>query len=222
MQNPNQIKLSLVDDHPIIQLAFQMIIKKSKTHPIVLEHEYLNATETLEDLPNLKSDVFLIDMCLPDMMGYELAKKILQMYPEMKIGIYSSMLDRVHILEALKNGVLGYLPKSASFKEVIDFILTIHRGEKYIRGQVADIIFGNEQNIDSPTINKITKREREILYLILDGFKNTEIAEKLSVAIRTVEFHKQNIYLKLDVKNSIDLYKAALKLNLIKLNNSFS
>jgi DNA-binding NarL/FixJ family response regulator len=91
--------------------------------------------------------------------------------------------------------------------------LTISKGERYIRGVIADIVFS-----DVPVSNKqfnITKRENEILQLIFDGLKNREIAEKLNIAERTVEFHKQNIYLKLEVSNSVDLYKSAQRHNLL-------
>lgn len=209
------IRLSVIDDHPVIFLGVQMAIRKSKDQKIEFVNQYTNGADLIADLANLNSDVLLIDMCLPDMNGYDLAKKILQVYPQMKIGIYSSMLDKEYIVNSFKNGVLGYLSKSAKSNEIIDFILTIKKGERYIRGIVADILFANEDLIEEQQKLHITKRESEILNLVFDGNKNREIAEKLKITERTVEFHKQNIYLKLDVNNTVDLYKAALRLNLI-------
>jgi DNA-binding NarL/FixJ family response regulator len=114
---------------------------------------------------------------------------------------------------------LGYLPKTARPDEIIDFILTLSRGERHVRGIVADIIFEKENLFQKTQLN-ITKRELEILHFILEGHKNKEIAEILNIAERTVEFHKQNIHVKLGVNNSIDLYKTAKKLNLVRFNEA--
>lgn len=216
----NIINLCVVDDHPIIFLGIELILRKIKGHSIELHKQYLSGSDILNNLPNINSDVFLIDICLPDIKGNVLAKIILETHPDAKIGIYSSLLDREHILNSFKSGVLGYLSKSCRPEEFINFIQTIHKGERHVRGIIADIIFEKENLFEKHQPN-ITKREFEILHFVLEGMKNKEIAEKLNIAERTVEFHKQNIYLKLEVTNSIDLYKAAKRLNLLTLKDSF-
>ena len=164
-------------------------------------------------LENLNTDVFLIDLFMPNIDGIELTKKILNAHPTMKIGIYTSMLEKEYIIGSFKNGALGYLPKSASPAEIIDFIVTISKNERYVRGIIADILFTEDLH-PKPQVN-ITKREKEILDFVLKGCKNREIAAELNIAERTVEFHKQNIYLKLDVNNLVDLYKAAQRHNIL-------
>jgi len=210
------IRLSVVDDHTIIFLGIQMSLRKVKSHSIQFTNQYTSGNEVLVSIENLNSDVLLIDMCLPDMKGYDLAAKILSVFPKIKIGIYSSMLDHEYIMKSFQAGVLGYLSKSAKYEEIIDFIITISRGERYVRGEIADIIFQNSPMMEKKKQPCITKRESEILFLISEGKKNREIAEELNIAGRTVEFHKQNIYLKLEVTNSVDLYKVALRLNLLE------
>lgn len=217
----DRIRLSVIDDHPIIHMGIQYALRKTKSHSIEIVNQYVNGNEAIIDLENLNSDVLLIDMCLPDIKGYELAQLILEKYPEMKIGIYSNMLEQEHILNAFRNGVLGYLTKSADSSEIVEFILTISRGERYVRGIIADIIFKSQLIFNKKRELNITKRESEVLHLILDGNRNREIAEKLSVAERTVEFHKQNLYVKLDVTNSADLYKTVIRLNLLSAKESY-
>lgn len=213
------IRLSVIDDHPIVFMGVQMALRRCKTQSIKFVNQYLNGDQIMNDLPNLNSDVLLIDLCLPDIKGCDLARKILEVYPMMKIGIYSSMLDKESILNSFRSGALGYLPKTAPADELIDFILTINKGERYLRGIIADIVFNNipvsKQNFN------ITKRETEILHLIFDGNKNKEIAEILNIAERTVEFHKQNIYIKLEVNNTVDLYKTVVRLNLLSSQDTF-
>jgi len=211
---PDTIRLSVVDDHPVIFFGIQMALKKSKSHSIDLINHYINGDEVIIGISSLNFDVLLIDMCLPDIKGYELARLVLEKYPEMKIGIYSNMLDREYILNAFKSGVLGYLPKSANSSEIVEFIQTISRGERYVRGVVADVIFESDSFFEKRQKLNITKRESEILHFVLEGLRNREIAEKLNIAERTVEFHKQNIYLKFEVNSSVDLYKAVHRLNL--------
>lgn len=225
MGEPNKmdrIRLSVIDDHPIIFLGVQMAIKKCKASTIHFVNQYSCGTDVLNDLDNLNSDVLLVDMCLPDIKGYDLVRKILEVHPKMKIGMYSSMLYKDYILNSFRYGALGYLLKSADAEEIIDFIYTIARGDKYIRGDVADIVFNSKFFSEKKSTPNITKRELEILQLVVDGCKNREIAEKLSIAERTVEFHKQNIYLKLEVNNSVDLVKKAFRSNLVPTNDLWS
>lgn len=209
------IRLVVIDDHPVIFLGIQLAVKRLKAHTIEIVGQYTNGTDVIADMANINCDVLLVDMRLPDIMGHELVKKILEVYPKMKIGIYSNMLDKEHILNAFKYGVIGYLPKTASYDEIVDFILSVNRGEKYVKGVVADILLENHLIEKKQEKLNITRRESEILQLVLKGHKNREIADKLNIAERTVEFHKQNIYSKLEVTNSIDLYKIARHLNLM-------
>ena len=218
----NKIRLSVIDDHPIIFYGIEMAIKKCKANGIHFINRYSSGKDILNNLNNLKSDVLLVDMCLPDIKGYELIGKILELYPKMKIGMYSNMLHTDDILNSFRYGAIGYLSKSSNAEEIIDFIYTIAKGDKYIRGEVADILFSQQIIDESNKKTIITKRENEILQLILDGFKNREIADKLSIAERTVEFHKQNIYLKLEVNNSVDLVKKAFRSNLVPTNDLWS
>jgi len=210
----NRIRLSVVDDHPVVCMGLMLMLKHHKGQPIELVNRYVNGKQVIEDLANLNTDVFLIDMCLPDILGYELAKRVLEVHPGIKIGIYTYRVDKEYVLNSFNCGVLGYILKSASAAEITDYILTIGRGEKYIRGFVADIFLTQERILRKCEELNITKREYEILQLILSGRRNREIADRLSIAERTVEFHKQNLYLKMEVSSSLELYKAAQQFNL--------
>ena len=212
-KNEDIIRLSVIDDHPIVHLGIELAIRKCRSHSIGITNKYYNGAEVIGMLENLNTDVFLIDLFMPNINGIELTQKILDTHPTMKIGIYTSMIDKEYIINSFKSGALGYLPKSASSAEIVDFIVTISKNERYVRGVIADILFAKD--IISNQQIYFTKREKEILDFVLEGCKNREIAEKLNIAERTVEFHKQNIYLKLDVNNLVDLYKAAQRHNLL-------
>lgn len=209
----NPIHLTVIDDHPVVFLGVQYALRKCKSTPVLLVNQFTNGFDALKEIDRLDSEVVLIDLFLPDINGTDLARRMLDLKPELKIGIYSSMLEKKYIVNAFKKGALGYLPKTATPEEIIDFVTTIHKGERYIRGAVANIMFSEEPA--TKHLSNITNREKEILDLVLDGYKNKEIAEKLNIAERTVEFHKQNLYLKLEVNNSVDLYKAAHRFNLL-------
>jgi DNA-binding NarL/FixJ family response regulator len=218
----SSIKISIVDDHPVIFWGVKLAIKKCKSFSIEIVNQYCCGTDLRLDLKNLTCDVLLIDLCLPDMKGYDLIPEILATYPDIKIGIYSSMLYGEDILTSFQNGALGYLLKSADSKEIIAFIETLSRGERYLKGQVADAFF-NAKGLHKPeTESQITKRELQIIQLISDGLRNKEIAEILSISERTVEFHKQNIYLKLKVSNNIDLVKRAVHNRLLEIKDVFN
>ncbi len=139
------IRLSIIDEHPVILFGIQMAILKAKSHSMEIIHHHISSKQLLSDIDDLDVGVLIIDMCLPDMKGYELARLVLEKYPEMKIGIYSNVLDREYILNAFKNGAIGYLPKSANSEEIIEFIETISRRERYVSGSIANVIFENAQ-----------------------------------------------------------------------------
>jgi Response regulator containing a CheY-like receiver domain and an HTH DNA-binding domain len=225
MRDKNQnsaIKISIVDDHPVIFWGIKLAIKKCKSFSTEIVQQYCCGAELRQDLKNLDCDVLLVDLCLPDMKGYELIPEILAAHPNIKVGIYSSMLYGEDILTSFQNGALGYLLKSADSKEIISFIETLNRGERYLKGQVAEAFF-NANGLHKPeTESPITKRELEIIQLISEGLRNKEIAEKLSISERTVEFHKQNIYLKLEVNNNVELVKKAIHNRLLEIKVVFS
>ncbi len=210
----HKIRLTVVDAYPVVCLGIKHMLGHPKGKSIELANVYDNGSQVIDNLKNLDSNVFVIGMCLPDMQGYELAKQILESNPDVKIGIYTHKIDKDCILNAIKCGALGYISKTASVMEFLDFIFSISKGEMYYRGKIADVLYKKKYVDKKYKDLNVTKRESEILQLVLSGLKNREIAGKLSIAERTVEFHKHNLYQKFGVYNPIQLSRAVQQLDI--------
>jgi len=114
-------------------------------------------------------------------------------------------MEQKDIVKCFENGALRYLSKSASPLELIDYIKTLSRGERYIRGRIVDLFFSNPKEELPSMLTKLTGREKEVLELVINGNRNKDVANRLYISERTVEFHKQNIYSKLNVVNAVEL-----------------
>lgn len=210
----DRIRFSIVDDHPVVLMGIQMLMKSKEINHIQLCGSYSSGTEALHDISNTMVDVVLVDMLMPDINGPELICHLLEAEPRLKIAIYSSFEDRAMIIEAFANGALGYLSKSADSLDFINFIETIAKGEQYIRGDIAKILYSaTKQKTTARKLVMLTPREKEVLELMVDGARNKAIADKLFISERTVEFHKKNIYSKFEVTNLMGLVKIMPKHN---------
>jgi two-component system response regulator NreC len=128
------------------------------------------------------------------------------------------------IFNAIQAGAKGYLPKNTSKKELLEAIEAVHKGEEYFSQQISGIILKsyikkaqNQEDESKKKEDLLSKREIEILKLFAEGVSNQEIADKLFISVRTVESHKNHIMQKLELKNTVDLVKFAIKNKIIEL-----
>jgi len=181
----------------------------------------VGASEDLFELLKLqKPDLIITDISLPGISGIEIAKYISENYPEIKILILSMHSNEEFITKALSVGANGYLPKDTSMNELLDAINTIYKGENYFNKDISNTILKSIINKSKDVKGNdkcLTKREKEVIALVVEGLSNKEIAEKLFISVRTVDSHKNNIMQKLNLKSSVELVKYAIKNNLARL-----
>ena len=206
--NLNKIRISVIDDHPVVILGIQAIISKKKQLFDFCKN-YSNSLEALVDLADNPVDVLLIDIKPGDKDAVETIEKIRLTHHEIKIGIFSDIEDEIIILKAMERGCLGYLPKTADIDTFLDFVSKLSRGEQYYSNRFMQMLIESSRRTNRAitTIVNLTGREKEILEFVLGGLKNQQIAEKLSISERTVEFHKQNIFSKYKVTDTKTLFK---------------
>ncbi|NJO01487.1 MAG: response regulator transcription factor [Bacteroidia bacterium] len=161
--------------------------------------------------------MIICDINLPEIDGIELTQQIKLQYPQVKVIILSMHDDRHYILRAVEAQVDGYLHKDIFEQELIEGIKTVYQGEKYFSKGISQIIintlFNKESEADNPY--ELTAREREVLKLITDGYKNREIADKLFISTKTVDKHRANLLQKLNVRNTAELVKFAIQKQLV-------
>lgn len=201
------IKLAITDDQVIILNGLQKILADIKNISII--GVYNNGDELLEGIAKELPDVLLLDIQMPGKSGIELAAIITKQYKNVKIIALTNIDVVAQIKKILQQGVMGYLLKDASPSTIIDAIETVHGGEQYIQEQLRQLLLSSLSAGNAKQI--VTRREKEILQLIVDEFTNQEIADKLYLSLRTVENHRNNLLQKLDVKNTAGLVKVAIQ-----------
>lgn len=205
------IKLAITDDQVIILNGLQKILADVKN--ICITGIYNSGDELLEGIAKEQPDVLLLDIQMPGKSGIELAAVITKQYRNIKIIALTNIDVVAQIKKILQQGVMGYLLKDASPETIINAIETVYGGEQYIQEQLRQLLLSSLSASNSKQI--VTRREKEILQLIVDEFTNQEIADKLFLSLRTVENHRNNLLQKLDVKNTAGLVKIAIQEGLV-------
>jgi DNA-binding NarL/FixJ family response regulator len=158
------------------------------------------------------ADVILMDINLPDMNGIDLCKEIKTKYPGIMILALSTFNQGSYVTKMMENGASGYVLKNADKKELLEAIHEVSKGKTYLSFEAGQAMRKNNESMQIPVI---TRREKEILVLIAEGFTNPEIANKLFVSPATVDSHRKNLLAKLKVKNTASLIKFAMDHQLI-------
>ncbi|MCW5915203.1 MAG: response regulator transcription factor [Chitinophagaceae bacterium] len=200
----------LADDHTIVLDGLELLLS---TFGFVNKvAKAMNEDELQQHIEQQKPDLILLDIMFGKTDGKELCKKIKKQYSEIKIIALTSYSDISTVKTAILAGFDGYLLKSEDRQTMMDAIQSVHQGAQYFSPQVKNVFF--EQSI-SKTKPTLTKREEEILKLIVEEKTTKEIAEELFISEKTVENHRTNLMLKLDVRNVAGLVKKAITMNLI-------
>ena len=217
---PDKITIILVDDHQLIRDGIKSLLADDNEIEVIGEAS--DCDELYAKLKNKQPDILLMDISLPCKSGIEITKELTETHPEIKVIILSMYNDEDFIINSLKAGAKGYLPKNTNKSEIRDAIKSIYRGEEYFNEKVSKVILKNfVRNASKPEGdrigNQLTQREVEVLKLYAEGKTNQEIADQLFISIRTVESHKNHVMQKLNLKSNVDLIKFAIKNKMVEL-----
>jgi DNA-binding NarL/FixJ family response regulator len=209
MKDPGKIRVLCVDDHPVVRDGIAAIINLQRD--MMLVGAAATAAEALTRFAELRPDVALIDLQLPDMSGFDLIKKIKKESPRAHIIVLSSHEGDVDIQRALEAGAQGYVAKGIVREELLETIRSVHAGKRRLPAAVAQKLA--EHMADEP----ISPRELEVLALMAAGKRNKEIGDQLSIAEDTVKMHVRNILSKLQVNDRTEAVTLALRRGIIHL-----
>jgi DNA-binding NarL/FixJ family response regulator len=209
MKDTGKIRVLCVDDHPVVRDGIAAIINLQPD--MMLAGAAATGGEALERFFELRPDVTLVDLQLPDMSGFDLIKKIKGKSPNARIIVLSSHEGDVDIQRALEAGVQGYVVKGIVRNELLEIIRSVHAGKRRIPAALAQKLA--EHMADEP----ISPRELEVLSLMAAGKRNKEIAGELSIAEDTVKMHVRNILSKLQVNDRTEAVTIALRRGIIHL-----
>ena len=209
MKTPAKIRVLCVDDHPVVREGIAAII--SLQPDMAMAGTAATGREAIERFVELRPDVSLVDLRLPDMSGFDVIRAIRDKSPNARIIVLSSHEGDVDIQRALEAGAQGYVAKGIVRDELLDIIRGVHAGKRRLPAAVAQTLA--EHMGDEP----ISPRELEVLSLMAAGKRNKEIAGDLSIAEDTVKMHVRNILSKLQVSDRTEAVTIALRRGIIQL-----
>lgn len=206
------IRVFIVDDHPVVIEGIHSLLKNEKD--IEWAGHAMNAQSCLGFFVNNSAHVVLMDINLPDTSGVELCALMKEKYQGIMILGLSTFNQGLYIKKMMENGASGYILKNASKEELLKAIHAVHDGSIYFSGEVGQAL-KEYQRSSKNEMPVLSRREKEILTLIAEGYTNPQIAEKLFVSPFTVDSHRKNLLAKLDVKNTAMLIRFAVEHHLI-------
>jgi len=212
-------RIILADDHVIFRQGMKRLIDEETGLEVVGEAN--NGTELLKKIKELKPNMVLLDISMPNSSGIEIAYKIKKQYSDVKILILTMHKNKEYLYHAMSAGAHGYLLKEDSDIELFSAIERIRNGGIYVTRILADEAVGELSNIfeedGKVALELLTRREKGVLKLIAEGKFNKEIADILYISIRTVENHRANIIRKTKLNKPAELVRYAIEHGLVEI-----
>jgi len=201
------IRIMIVDDHAVVRDGLKMILEATDNIRIVAMAT--DGREAIATVEEHRPDVVIMDISMPGLSGIEAAWQIRERLPTVKILFLSMHHSAEHIYRALQAGAQGYLLKECAGSEVVTAVLTIMKGKRFF-GQGVEPPLERRHGVKSP-LDSLSRREQEIMQLVVEGKTSAEIAKTLSLSPKSVETYRSRLMLKLGVKNIPTLVKFALE-----------
>lgn len=208
------IRILLVDDHKIMRDGLRLTLGQHNDLQVVGEAG--DRISALERTEQLRPDVIVMDIGLPDADGVDLSREILKRWPNFRIVILSAVADQEHLDRAMEAGVSGYLLKVNASEDLVRAIRTVKRNETFLSPEVSAVLLAGYKRLrDTRRLENesaLSERELQVLKLIADGRNTKEIGAELSLSIKTVETHRARLMSKLGLHNVAELTKYAIRM----------
>jgi two-component system, NarL family, response regulator NreC len=208
----------LADDHQILRQGLRKLLEEETGFQVIGETG--DGIEAAEMVEKLKPDILVVDMVMPGLNGLDVIRSVRQRSEQTRIIVLSMHANEAYVVEALRQGASGYLLKESSSTELIRAVHEVVAGHRYLSPSLAERALNAYvekvgQSVTDP-YDMLTERERQVLHLAAEGHSNADIAERLSIGVRTVETHRSNLLHKLGLKNQNELIRYAIERGLLK------
>lgn len=211
------IRVMIADDHSMIREGLKQLLELEGEFEVI--EEACDGVECLDKIKNVTPDILLLDINMPKMNGLEVLQKLREMKSRVKVLVLTVHNEVEYLLKAVDIGVNGYLLKDSESAELKKAILSVVNGEDYIQPSLIPILNAKmvDRNKDNEKLEKLTKRELQVLKLLSIGKLNRQVAEELKISERTVKNHVSSIFKKIDVKDRTQAAVFAIRNNLINI-----
>jgi DNA-binding NarL/FixJ family response regulator len=211
------IKILIADDHPVVREGLNAMLSREADFKVIGEAK--DGAEAVNRVNELKPDVVLMDLRMPEIDGVEAIRQIRSANPDVKFIILTTYSDDDYIFSGIEAGARAYLLKDAPREELFKAIRSVYRGESLIQPVVASKLLDRFSQLSrrTPAGEELSERELEVLCLMAKGAANKEISAELKIAQSTVKTHISNIFQKLGVNDRTEAVTQAIKKGIIRL-----
>jgi len=211
--------LLIVDDHPLVLIGLRDFLSAQRDMRVIGTES--DPSRAAEVVLRLKPDVMIVDLMMPGLSGMALIRQVHQRSPDMRIVVLSMHSDAAYVSEALHGGAMGYVLKCTEPEALLRAIRAVMSGARYLSPPLSEnevkrhLQRGRQPGIEAHEL--LTRREREVLRLVVEGKTSAAIAALLGIGVRTVESHRANLLSKLDLHNQTELVRYAVQHGLVSL-----
>ena len=214
-----QIRVLLAEDHTLVRQGFRRILEDDPRITVVGEAR--TGIEAIERCKELKPDVVVMDLSMPELGGLEATAEVLKANPQIKVVILSMYSNEAYVRKAFELGAKGYILKNAIEVDLTRAVMALAEGQAYFSPGVSHIVLesmkaGTFQGSSQDPYEKLTLREKEVLQLIAQGKSNKEIATLLNISVNTVAVHRARVMETLNLHRTAELVLFAVKKGLIQ------
>ncbi len=208
-----RIRILLADDHAVVRQGFKMLLDAQGDMEIVGEAG--NGREAVDLAEQLRPDVVVMDVAMPELNGIEATRRLAEKVPHARVVALSMHKDSVYVREVLRAGARGYLLKDSGSQDLVAAIRAVASGEGYLSPGVSNAVLDDYRRHVTNPIDLLTSREREVLQMLAEGKTNKEIAGVLDLSVYTVDAHRGRIMEKLNVHSINELVRFAVRNGLV-------
>ncbi len=214
----------IIDDHPLFREGLKSMISRDPHFEVVGEAG--TGREGIRVASEMKPDLVVVDISLPDKSGIQVTREIRGILPKARVMVISMHSKIDYVTESLKSGASGYLIKETASDMLIQGLQKVAKGEYFLDNSLSQEIVSNligfsakEQSMSDIAYRDLTSREQEVMRLLVEGFTSKEISDKLCISPKTVENHRTNIMNKLGIHRTVELIRYAARLGLIDVDS---
>jgi DNA-binding NarL/FixJ family response regulator len=214
------VRILIADDHDLMRRGVRTLLEPHPGWEIC--GEATTGREAVAKAEELKPNIVILDISMPDLNGVDAAKRIKKASPDTEVLIFSAHYSDQLIREILEAGVRGYIVKSDSDRDLVIAVESLAKKKPFFTSRATEVMLtsfsdgGPKQDVSEPLRDRLTTREREIVQLLAEGKSSKEVASSLNISVKTAETHRANIMRKLQIHTVIELVRYAIRNQIVE------
>ena len=212
-----KVRILIADDHEIVRQGLRNLLQNEDCDIVA---EYSTGREVVEGAKELKPDVVVVDISMPDLNGVEATQQIVKMVPDTKVVVLTMHDSEELARKVLEAGARGFVLKSDAVRDLANAVKTVVKGKPFFSGKISEMLLrgylDGSRKTETESIPTLTPREREVVQLLAEGKSSKEVASILGTSPATVETQRAKIMQKLDLHSVTDLVRYAIRNQIIQ------